>query len=164
MNSFQTIVEAALALHGQSMEDPEAVRVGLETDEGDSVLLSAVRLPGDRDGIEIWIPVVAEDSAPARDAALGRDSPLESWLLMHRLNHESRFVHEWRIVSGEESRPGLRLRLPLDSLDPESLARTIDEGIDRALQVRRVLTDLDDDRDGSTPTPPDRPGVTMIRA
>ena len=78
------------------------------------MLLSAIRLPGDRDGLEIWIPIVAEG------AKVGGDDLVESWRLLRRLNHESRFTHDWRIVSGDESRPGLRGRLSLDALEPRT--------------------------------------------
>jgi hypothetical protein len=152
-----------MTLHGQVLEDPDAIRIGLETDEGNCVLLSAVRMTGDRDGIEIWIPIEEADSAASPDAAVWRESSLEAWLLLHRLNYASRFTHDWRIVSGDESRPGLRRRLALDALEPEVLALAIDEGIDRAAQLRRVLGEWAAELEGFTEPSAPPVGVAMIR-
>jgi len=120
------------------------------------ILLSAVRLPGDRDGIEIWIPF-------GDDASDRPDDPVDFWLMLHRLNHESRLVHDWRIAAGDDGRVGLRQRLPLEALDADTLAHRIDEGLDRVTQLRIVLSDSA--ADAAAGNVPDNalPVATMIR-
>jgi len=156
MTHFLSLVEAVLAHHGQSVNDSTALQIGLDTEDGLMVLLSAVRLPDDRDGIEIWIPL--DNEAPDRP-----DDPGDFWLMLHRLNHESRFAHDWRIAAGDDGRIGLCRRLPLEALDAETLAHRVDEGLDRVMQLRLVLSDSAVDAAAGHAAPEAPLGPTMIR-
>lgn len=155
MARFQSLITQTLEACGQSLAEPDAVCVGL--DAGDqAVLLSSVRLYDEREGLELWLPLTDSPGAESMQ------SP-DLWVLIHRLNYESRFVHDWRIASGDDGALGLRRRLALDELTPEALIEMIDEGAERIASLRPLIRSTERATESIPPMETTSPGSTMIR-
>jgi len=155
LSSFQSLIAQTLEACGQPLAEPDAVCVGL--DAGDQpVLLSSVRLNDEHEGLELWLPLTDGPSPGAMQ------SP-DLWVLVHRLNYETRFSHDWRIASGDDGALGLRRRLALEALTPEALIEMIDEGTDRIGPLRQLIDSAVSAAESISPMGTASPNSTMIR-
>lgn len=132
MTAYAQLVED-LCQHFGMPSTPDADLWVLETDLH-SASVSPCLMHSETQGV--LIQVLVREMPETRD-----ESAVDALRLLHRLNHDARFMTPWRIVLSEEGELLITQTQALTHMDTPALAAALTDGLERADLLNKLLDD-----------------------
>lgn len=128
INPLERLIQDILALEGSSLPpdfDPQAIEIEID---GRKLRLLAHEEPTQA-LLEVDVCGLSPDQLLSADLLQ----------LLHRLNHEARFVHGWIAIIDDSDGLLVSRTLPSDTASPQQLTAWVQEGLDRAVALEALL-------------------------